>query len=61
METKEVAKMNATELATLREEVKAGYLKRINNELSDEEAIAYQEKDRLLFAIDKASFKNATI
>lgn len=53
--------MNATELETLREEVNAGYLKRINNELSDDEAIAYQDKDRLLFAIDKANFKNETI
>ena len=52
--------MNATELATLREEVRAGYIKRINHELSDEEATAYQEKDRLLFAIDKANFKNET-
>ena len=53
--------MTKKELATLRKEVKAGYLKRINHELSDEEATAYQEKDRLLFAIDKANFKNETI
>ena len=50
-----------SEIARLREEVNAGYIKRINHELSDEEATAYQDKDRLLFAIDKANFKNETI
>ena len=48
-----------TDIAKLREEVKAGYLKRMNHELTDEEAIEYQEKDRLLFALDKAQFTNA--
>ncbi len=41
-------------LKKLRAEVKAGYLKRINHELSDEEAAVYFEKDRLLFALDRA-------
>jgi len=47
--------------ARLREEVKAGYLKRINHELTDEEAAEYQEKDRLLFALDKAGFVNQCV
>jgi len=51
--------MNAA-TAKLREEVEAGYLKRINHELPDEEATEYQEKDRLLFALDKATFVNET-
>jgi len=51
--------MNDTsERAKLRAEVEAGYLKRINHELTDEEASDYQEKDRLLFALDKADFRN---
>ena len=53
--------MNATELAALRAEVEAGYIKRINHEMTDDEAADYYEKDRLLFAIDKANFKNETI
>lgn len=47
------------DIAKLRAEVKAGYLKRINHELTDEEAADYIEKDRLLFALDKAQFTNA--
>ena len=53
--------MNAYEISKLREEVEAGYIKRINNEMDDEECADYFEKDRLLFAIDKANFKNKTI
>ena len=53
--------MTTKELATLREEVNALYIRRINHELSDDEAADYQQKDRLLFAMDKAAFVNETI
>ena len=52
--------MNAQELATLRAEVEAGYIKRINHEMTDEEASEYIAKDRLLFAIDKAIFTSGS-
>ena len=50
--------MNETERAKLRAEVEAGYLKRINHQMSDEEFEVYSQKDRLLFALDKADFRN---
>jgi len=49
---------DTAERATLRAEVEAGYIKRINHHMTDEEASDYQEKDRLLFALDKADFRN---
>ena len=53
--------MTKKELATLRKEVNAGYLKRINHEMTDEEFDVYTEKDHRLAAIDRANFKNETI
>jgi len=53
--------MDAMELAALRAEVEAGYIKRINHEMTDDEADEYIAKDRLLFAIDKANFKNKCV
>ena len=62
MELKEATKMKDTAArATLRAEVEAGYLKRINHEMSDEEFEVYTQKDHLLFALDKADFRNETI
>jgi len=59
MELKEATKMKDTAArATLRAEVEAGYLRRINHEMSDEEFNVYSQKDRLLFALDKADFRN---
>jgi len=52
---------DTAERATLRAEVEAGYLKRINHEMSDEEFEVYTQKDHLLFALDKADFRNETI
>ena len=49
---------DTAERATLRAEVEAGYLRRINHEMSDEEFNVYSQKDRLLFALDKADFRN---
>jgi len=36
------------------------YIRRINHELSDEEASTYQMLDRALFRFDKANFQNET-
>jgi len=41
-------------LDLLGEEVDALYIRRINHELSDEEAAEYQEKDRLYCELERA-------
>ena len=51
-------KMTTSELTTLRKEVNALYIRRINHDLSDEEADDYFQKDRLLFNMEKAARKN---
>jgi hypothetical protein len=51
---KEATRMSEQELAKLREEVQAGYEKRINWEMTDEEFEVYTKKDHLLIAIERA-------
>ena len=46
--------MTKQELAKLREEVQAGYIKRINWEMTDEEFEVYTKKDHLLVGIERA-------
>ena len=46
--------MTKDELAKLRKEVRAGYVKHINHQMTDEEFDDYSEKDHLLVAMDRA-------